>query len=72
MTKETFDSLVKCLETSLLRHNSNCRSAISPEEKVAICLKFLATGDSYKSIALSYRVGETTVRRAVNDTCDAI
>ena len=33
---------------------------------------FLATGDSYKSIAYSYRVGHATVSLIVAETCEAI
>lgn len=40
---------------------------------VIICLfRFLATGDSYKTIAFSYRIGVQTVATIVNETCDAI
>jgi hypothetical protein len=34
--------------------------------------RFLATGDSYKTIALSYRVGIATVSKIVVETCEAI
>lgn len=34
--------------------------------------RFLSTGDSYRTIAFSYRVGNTTVASIVNETCDAI
>lgn len=33
---------------------------------------FLATGDSFKTIAFSYRLGHTTVREIVHSTCSSI
>ena len=40
---------------------------------IRFCLfRFLATGDSYTTIAFSYRVGLQTVCNIVNETCDAI
>ena len=40
---------------------------------IRVCLfRFLATGDSYTTIAFSYRVGLQTVCNIVNETCDAI
>lgn len=34
--------------------------------------RFLATGDCFKTIAVSYRLGESTVRKIVYSTCKAI
>lgn len=34
--------------------------------------RFLATGDTFGTIAYSYRQGHKTVRRIVYETCDAI
>eukprot|EP00102_Acyrthosiphon_pisum_P025332 XP_016662542.1 PREDICTED: uncharacterized protein LOC107884596 [Acyrthosiphon pisum] len=34
--------------------------------------RFLATGDTFGTIAFSYRVGEKSVRRIVYKTCEAI
>jgi len=37
-----------------------------------ICFRFLATGDSYKTIAFSYRLGHSTVQNIVLEVCNAI
>ena len=34
--------------------------------------RFLATGDSFKTIAFSYRVGHSTVFNVVNETCKVL
>lgn len=39
---------------------------------VLFLCRFLATGMSFRSIAFSFRLGETTVNRIVEDTCIAI
>ncbi|KAJ8939155.1 hypothetical protein NQ318_022821 [Aromia moschata] len=36
------------------------------------CLKFLATGDSFQTIAFSYRLGHSTVHAIVQVVCNAI
>ncbi|XP_076247810.1 uncharacterized protein LOC143187484 [Calliopsis andreniformis] len=36
------------------------------------CLRFLATGDSFKSISFSYRLGHSTVQTIVNEICRVI
>ncbi|KAK1165476.1 protein ALP1-like, partial [Acipenser oxyrinchus oxyrinchus] len=51
---------------------TNYREAIGPAERLAICLRFLATSDSFQTISFSYRVGHTTVGNIVSETCNAM
>lgn len=37
-----------------------------------ISFRYLATGDSFQSVAFSFRVGNSTVAKIVNETCDII
>ncbi len=39
---------------------------------MAITLRFLATGESYNSLGMSFRVGHSTVAKIVPETCQAI
>ncbi|KAL0152824.1 hypothetical protein M9458_051864 [Cirrhinus mrigala] len=39
---------------------------------LSICLRYLATGDSFRTIAFSYRVGHSTVAGIVQDVASAI
>ena len=48
------------------------REAICPEERLCLTLRYLASGDSHVSLAVSYRFGETTVGRIIPETCDAL
>ncbi|KAK0142795.1 Protein ALP1-like [Merluccius polli] len=63
---EQFDSLRSKIGPLITRQHTNYRRPIPPTERVAICLRFLATGDSYRTIAYSYRVGISTVANIVN------
>ena len=40
--------------------------------QISNIFRFLATGDSYKTIAFTYRLGHATVARIVAETCEAI
>ncbi|CAL8311031.1 unnamed protein product [Gadus morhua 'NCC'] len=46
--------------------------SISASERLSICLRYLATGDSYRTIANSFRVGISTVSSIVPDVATAI
>ncbi|XP_045077608.1 protein ALP1-like [Coregonus clupeaformis] len=45
----------------IARMDTNYRESISPVERLEIWLRFLATGDSYRTIGFSVRVGRSTV-----------
>ena len=72
MNQSVFDDLVSRLEDELYLRNTNWRQALSVAEQVAICLRFLATGDSFESVARCFRVGASTVRKSVTRVCEAI
>ena len=48
------------------------RKSITPEEKLAITLRFLANGGSYKSLMYQYRVSDSTISKFVPVVCDVI
>ena len=70
MTPQRFDILLKLVEP-FITHNGP-RKPISPAERLAVTLRFLSTGDSQQTIALSYRMGRSTVCKIVRETCAAI
>uniref|UniRef100_A0AAV2MJ25 Transposase Helix-turn-helix domain-containing protein n=2 Tax=Knipowitschia caucasica TaxID=637954 RepID=A0AAV2MJ25_KNICA len=47
-------------------------NSIPAEERLSICLWFLATGDSYRTIAGSFRAGISTVSMLIPDVVAAI
>ncbi|KAL2096923.1 hypothetical protein ACEWY4_006130 [Coilia grayii] len=57
LDREQFDSLLSKIGSLLSMQSTNYQLPISPAERLAICLRFLATGDSYRTVAYSYRVG---------------
>ena len=54
------------------RRDTVFRKAIHAEARLAITLRYLASGESQQSLSYAYRVGRTTVCQIVSDTCDAI
>lgn len=72
MSKSKFSCLLEKVEGDLLKKNTSFREAIPPKEKLAVCLRFLATGDSFRTISLSYRLGHSTVHNIVKEVCSAI
>ncbi|KAJ8349682.1 hypothetical protein SKAU_G00248120 [Synaphobranchus kaupii] len=54
------------------RQNTNFRDCISPGERLMVTLRFLATGESFQSLSYMFRIGCSTIRKFVPDTCRAI
>lgn len=71
MTPGRLEELL-CLVGPYLVKNSTTREPISPAERLAVTLRFLATGDSQKSIAFSFRLGHSTVTKIVEETSEAL
>ncbi|RVE44383.1 hypothetical protein evm_010953 [Chilo suppressalis] len=72
MSRSSFEELYNILKPKIEKLDTNWRRAIGPRERLAICLRFLATGDSYQTIAFSFRVGRSTVGSIVKNVCTEI
>ncbi|XP_069601871.1 uncharacterized protein [Ranitomeya imitator] len=69
---EAFDRLLILLGPHLTYEDTVMRRAISAEERLLITLRFLATGESYTSLHLQFRVGKSTISQIVQCTCTVI
>ncbi|XP_034001047.1 protein ANTAGONIST OF LIKE HETEROCHROMATIN PROTEIN 1-like [Trematomus bernacchii] len=72
MSKDHFDELLGKVGPLITKADTSMRLSIGPAERLAICLRYLATGDSYRTIAFSYRVGYITVALIVREVAGAI
>ncbi|KAM3921502.1 uncharacterized protein RB166_010894 [Leptodactylus fuscus] len=72
MPPEAFDVLVEHMGPHLLHQDTNMRKALSPTERLVITLRFLATGESFASLHLQFRVGQSTISGIVRSTCHLI
>ncbi|CAK1587386.1 unnamed protein product [Parnassius mnemosyne] len=71
LSTSSFDELLCKLEFSLRRSSLRC-IPITPVEKLAITLRFLATGCTFSDLSIAYRMGITTVANIVNEVCSAV
>ncbi|XP_047990332.1 protein ALP1-like [Leguminivora glycinivorella] len=72
MSKAAFEELHETLSAKIHKQDTNWRPAISTKEKLAVCLRYLTTGDSFQTIAFSFRLGSSTVSNIVKEVCKAI
>ena len=60
------------MKPKITKKTTRFRLPISPEEKLAITLRFLAIGETYKSLMYQYRVSEVSISRFVPEVCQVI
>ncbi|XP_077137452.1 uncharacterized protein LOC143802541 [Ranitomeya variabilis] len=72
LTIQAFDRLLIILAPHLSYEHTVRRRSISAEERLLITLRFLATGESYTSLHLQFRVGKSTISQIMRCTCTVI
>ncbi|KAK3931994.1 Protein ALP1-like [Frankliniella fusca] len=63
MTPEAFDRLLKLVRPHLTKYS--WREAISPGERLAIALRYYASGDKYTSLSFLFRVSDQAISNIV-------
>ena len=69
MSPEWFDHQLGLIEEKRKHH---IRQSISAEERLAITLRYSASGDSQQLIAFLFKVGHSTVNGIINEICDKL
>ena len=72
MSPERLEHLTRLVAPHITKKFCRSRDPISPSERLCLCVRYLATGDSQLSHSLLFRVGRSTVSNIVRETCDGI
>ena len=71
MDADVFMQILGRIEGRITK-SSEARAPLLPGLKLAITLRFLATGNSYRSLAFDFRVAHNTISLFVPQVCDSI
>ena len=72
MSPDRFDNLLTLVKPIIEKRDTKFRKPIPAAERLALTLRFLATGDSQQSLSFSFRIGKATVSKIISETCEAI
>lgn len=72
ITPTDFDFLVKKVKPLIQKQSTVMRESISPAERLALSLSFLASGDSYHSLSYLFRIPVCTIGKIIPETCKAL
>ena len=71
MSPAVFKSLLHLVAPFIIKSDLTHES-IQPAERLAVTLRYLATGDSHQTIAFNYHLGHSTVNKIIPNTCDSM
>ncbi|CAL1267507.1 unnamed protein product [Larinioides sclopetarius] len=72
MSSADFEKLICLIGPKVAKKNTKFRAAIPVDERLAITLRFLATGDSYSSLDYLTGVSKQSISFIVMDVCRAL
>lgn len=72
MRKGLFDKIKARIKNRIERQTTNMRRPLSPGLRLAITLRYLATGETYTSLQYGFRVSNNAISNLIPDTCEAI
>jgi hypothetical protein len=69
---EMFAELLDRIAPRIQRQNTNMRQALSPGLRLAVTLRYLASGNSYMSLQYGFRIANNTISKIIPEVCEAI
>ena len=72
MGPERFEHLLKGVVPLITKKKCRSRESVTPAERLALTIRYLASGDSQQSMAFNCHLGRTTVCNIVDETCNAL
>ena len=72
MSPESFDCILREIAPDISKKSTCMRETISAEERLALTLRYLASGESQQSLSYSFRIGRSTASGIISEVCEAI
>ncbi|XP_042857143.1 putative nuclease HARBI1 [Penaeus japonicus] len=72
MSTSDFEILLRMVAPKISRKNTKYRKAITPDIRLAITLRYFASGDSFTSLMYTFRISKQTISTVVPEVCEAL
>lgn len=72
LSSRSFDCILQVIRPAIEKKDTQLRKAIPAEQRLAVTLMYLSSGDSVYTLSLLFRIGESTIRSIVYETCESI
>ncbi|XP_066258019.1 uncharacterized protein [Euwallacea similis] len=72
MSSVDFNLLLESIRDDISRNDTRFRKAVTAEERLAITLRYLATGDSYTSLQYLFNVSKQLISKIIPEVCRSL
>lgn len=72
MSSEDFEYLINLVGSKIQKNDTHFRRAIPVKQRLAVTLRFLATGDSYTSLQYLFRISKQIISLIIPEVCKAL
>ena len=72
MPHAKFLELVEVVGPLLTKQETHMKTSIAPNERLALAIRYLATGETFQSLSFQFRIGKSAVSQIVMEVCGAI
>lgn len=72
LDRTSFEEILALISPLIEKKDTQLRCSIKPIERLSVTLRFLATGETFRSLSFQYRIGERTTSGIVEETCQAL
>ncbi|KAK9738518.1 hypothetical protein QE152_g9795 [Popillia japonica] len=72
LNSDLFKTLLSLVEADISRQDTCMRESISARSRLQVTLRYLATGESFRSLMYLSRIHESTISRFIPEVCEAI
>jgi len=72
MSVEDFEFLHNLIGPDITKQTTHLRKPVSAKERLAVTLRFLASGDSYKNLSYLFRISPQLISCIIYEVCQAL
>lgn len=72
MSSTDFENLLQIVGPRVAKKDTHFRKAIPVQDRLAVTLRFLASGDSYSSLQYLFKISKQAISRIVPEVCSAL
>jgi hypothetical protein len=72
MNNSDFENILSMIAPKIIKKDTSFRKAIPVSQRLAVTLRFLASGDSYTSLGYLLKISKQAISYIVPEVCDAL